>query len=291
MGRKVLIISPVRNEEQYIGKTLESVVHQSVKPAEWVIVDDHSTDGTRGVIDSYRANYPWISCVTFPPEMPRVPGGKVVRIFAFGLANASLHDYDYLVKLDTDLELSPDYFEKILKKFEEDPSLGIASGMCLEKRDGDFVEEPVAEHHAHGASKVYRRTCFEDIGGLISTLGWDGLDEYTAMFKGWKTRHFREMTFKHFRPTGAEGGVLKGKFRMGYSFWLIGYHPLYIIARCFRKLFQPPPVIGSIAIFWGYIVHAVKGTPHASSPELRKYIHRVQLSKLGGYYRKNRRPR
>ena len=43
---KYVLITPARNEDEYIGKTIEAVIAQTIKPEKWVIISDGSTDKT-----------------------------------------------------------------------------------------------------------------------------------------------------------------------------------------------------------------------------------------------------
>lgn len=59
-SRRYLLLSPCRNEADYMRRTLDSVVAQTQKPTLWVIVDDGSSDETPAILAEYAAKHDWI---------------------------------------------------------------------------------------------------------------------------------------------------------------------------------------------------------------------------------------
>src|SRR5580658_392016 len=74
---KYVVITPARNEAQFIELTLESVTNQTVLPRKWVIVSDGSTDGTDDIVKKYMARHPWIELVRMPERAERHFAAKV----------------------------------------------------------------------------------------------------------------------------------------------------------------------------------------------------------------------
>ena len=169
---RYIVISPAKDESERIEKTIDSMLAQSVKPVHWVVVDDGSTDNTPEILDKYAATTDWISVIRLNRDAERKLGSAEIRAFEVGLQHVENLDFDFVVKLDCDLKFDPSYFERLLQKFNENPRLGIASGIYLEKLQDSWVEVEMPSYHASGASKMVRAQCFSDIGGFpLSPVG------------------------------------------------------------------------------------------------------------------------
>lgn len=251
---KYVVISPVKDEEKHVQLTLQSVVCQSVKPLRWIIVDDGSSDRTAEIIGSYAKEHSFISLVKRPCGQSRQPGSAVVRAFNRGYEVVLGLDYDFIVKLDCDLSFGPDYFERLLEKFDADPRLGIASGIYSETSDGVIWEEvAMPSYHAAGASKMVRRSCFEQIGGFIPARGWDTVDEIRAVAGGWHTRHFDELKMKHWKREGSGIGAMRTNFMHGEIYYRTGGSRMFFVLKVLHRFTCRPLVIGGLALCWGYL--------------------------------------
>lgn len=270
------IVTPAHNEESYIRFTLDSVVAQTVQPAQWIIVDDGSTDGTASIIENYTSEFPWIKLLTLKNQV-RQRGGKVISAFNAGLELVDA-EYEFIVKLDADLSLGNDYFEKLLYQFKINPKLGLASGGCYQRTGTEWRLEPAANDHARGLSKVYRKECFQDINGLKPVNGWDTIDELSAQMKGWETRSFNELKALHYRPTGSANGKINGKMEMGKFSYFFGYHPLAFLLRgVYNMLTGKPIILGGIAMLWGYFDCWIHHEPRFDDPQLLTYSRKKTL--------------
>jgi glycosyltransferase involved in cell wall biosynthesis len=284
MTNNYVIISPVRDEEAYIRLTLESVVSQNIKPEQWIIVDDASTDETASIVGQYVERYPWIQLVTLNKQGPRQRGARVVQVFYEGYQRIDA-DYDFLVKLDGDLSFAADYFERLLGKFAEDFQLGIASGEPYYSYGRRWRPEKAPPDHTRGQTKVYRKTCFEDIDGLLAVWGWDAIDEIRAQMKGWKTRTYPELRLRHHRPMGSAEGSLKGIAKQGEVSYFLGYPWLVIIAKSlYHCVVDHPLVLVGISIFWGYFKSWLEHKPQFEDAELVAYVRRKQLRRLAFWH-------
>lgn len=285
MSGRYLIVTPAHNEEEFLGVTLTSVAAQRVLPHAWVVVDDCSTDGTWGMLESFASTHPWVRPLRrLPSDRPSGTDGLAsaaeAAAFNAGLRQAADVDWDFVVKLDADIELPPDYFERLLAEFAADPSLGIAGGHCYEWRRGRLWWEAVPEDHVRGATKMYRRECFEAIGGMRETLGWDTIDQVTAEMRGWKVRSIRGLDLLHHRRTGSASGVIRGRLRHGRGSYLVGYHPGFMFVRAARRLLDPPPIVGSVLLLAGYFAAWLRREPRAVDAEFVAFFRRRQLGKL-----------
>jgi poly-beta-1,6-N-acetyl-D-glucosamine synthase len=277
---KYVIITPTHNEEAYIRFTLDSVVAQTVRPDQWVIVDDGSTDDTAKIIQEYVEHYPWIKRVTLPVEGRRELGARVMRVFYEGYRLIEA-DYDFIVKIDSDLSFASDYFERLLGKFAEDSRLGIAGGGFYVAVGNQWRLEQVPVDHVRGATKIYRKACFEEIGGLPLVNGWDGIDEWRAQMKGWKTRSYNELIVHHLRPTGAAGGKWRGYIKEGKDAFFLGYPWLVLLARSlYRGLSERPPLVRGVGIFWGYLQSWLARQPQFDDAEVIAYMRRKEMQRI-----------
>ena len=102
--------------------------------------------------------------------------------------------------------------------------------------------------HVRGATKIYRRACWEAIGGLWRAPGWDTIDEVKANMLGWKTYSFEELHLIHHRFTGSADGLVRDCVKHGVVCYICGYHPLFVVASCFYRLIRKPYIVGSFAI-------------------------------------------
>jgi len=284
MNTRYVIITPVRNEEAHLRFTIDSVASQSVIPAEWVIVNDGSRDRTAGIIEECSRQIPWMRAVHRPDRGFRSNGGGVMEAFNEGYAALSCRDFDFIVKLDGDLTFEPEYFEKCFGRFDAEPCLGVGGGVIYNVMpDGTRqFEQGGPPFHVRGATKIYRRACWEDIGGFWPAPGWDTLDEVKANMLGWKTRSFAELHLVHHRPTGAADGRWRNLIKNGRSDYISGYHPLFMLAKCLSRLRHRPYVAGSIALAYGFIAGYISHVPQVDDPELIRYLRSQQLARLRG---------
>jgi len=277
---KYVIVSPVRNEEQFIEKTIKSVISQTVKPVEWIIVNDGSIDGTKQIIEKFVTKYNWIKIINKKDIGYDKLGSGVVEAFYVGYNQIANKDFDFIVKLDGDLSFESSYFEELLKRFAKNPKLGIAGGFGYYPEKAKLILEKMPKFHVHGPTKVYRRKCWEGIGGLISQLNWDAVDELKAQMTGWETKSFEELKFIHYRKTGSKDGLIKGYFRHGHGAFLIGYHPLFMLLRGVYRMIHKPYIIGGLAMIWGYVSSYLRRMKQIDDPELIQYLRRQQINKL-----------
>jgi biofilm PGA synthesis N-glycosyltransferase PgaC len=279
---RYVIVTPVRDEERYIEETIASVCVQSVRPTEWVIVNDGSTDRTGEILDRYAAQLPWIRVVHRTNRGFRKSGGGVMEAFNDGYHTLLCHDWEFIVKLDGDLSFSGDYFEKCFQKFEMDHQLGIGGGEIYHKVSTGLKLEANPRFHVRGATKIYRRDCWEAIGGLWPAPGWDTIDEVKANMLGWKTYSFEQLRLIHHRFTGSAEGLLRDRVKHGVACCISGYHPLFVVASCLRRLGQKPYITGAAAIFYGFIKGYFGHIPRVNDKDLIAYMRRQQLRRLCG---------
>lgn len=219
---KTYIIIPAHNEAEFIGKTLQSLIDQTVTPDRIVVVDDHSTDETFQISNSFAEKYDFISAIRTISSKKHLPGSKVVQAFYKGYETLE-GDFNIICKFDADLIFPENYLEKITAHFSSDPSIGMAGGFCtIRDQDGWKLENLTAKNHIRGALKAYRKECFEQIGMLKPAMGWDTADELLAQYHGWNVKTDSELLVKHLKPTGRTYND-SSKFKQGEAFYRLHY--------------------------------------------------------------------
>jgi len=279
---KYIVITPVRDEEDNLRFTIESMIRQTLRPMQWVIVNDGSTDRTGSIIDEFAGQHPWIRGVHRTNRGFRKSGGGVVEAFDEGYRAVSCKDWEFIVKLDGDLSFETNYFERCFEYFHRDPRLGITGGGIYNIVHGQPRLEECPNFHVRGATKIYRRRCWEAIGGFWPAPGWDTMDEVKAQMHGWTTQSFPELRLLHHRHTGAADGLWGGFEKNGRANYICGYHPLFMLGKCARRLVHRPYIVGSAALLWGFISGYLKGIPRVDDPKAIAYLRRQQLRKMTG---------
>jgi poly-beta-1,6-N-acetyl-D-glucosamine synthase len=278
------IITPVRDEEEFIGGTIEAVAAQTVRPAEWIIVDDGSTDQTSSIIERYAQKYPWIRAARRENRGFRSTGGGIDG-FLYGVELLKTKDWEFLINLDGDLTFSPQYFEKCFANFRKNPTLGIGGGTIYNKIGDQLYLEKCIESHVRGATKIYRRQCWDSLGGMLRGLGWDTVDEIKARMRGWSTFAFPDLHLIHHRATGAALGRWADGVKNGRSDYIVGYHPVFFVAKCAVRAFKPPFLIGALALAFGFSRSYLQRVPRVDDPEFIRYLRGQQLRRLFNFDR------
>lgn len=274
------IITPARDEGVYIERMIRSVAEQTVRPEEWVIVNDGSTDQTREILDRFACQYDWIQVVHLPNRGFREAGSGVMRAFAQGLSNLKTQGWEFIVKLDADLELTSQYFEKCFEEFRKDPTLAIGGGIICHEKGGVRRSEFEPLMHVRGATKIYRRGFWDVLGGLLPVPGWDTLDEVKANMLGWTTRSFNHIQLLHRRPTGSADGAWRNWFKNGRANYITGYHPLFMFLKCLKRAQQKPYVVAAAGLFCGFVSGYIMRVEQVSDEALIRYVRTQQVRRL-----------
>jgi poly-beta-1,6-N-acetyl-D-glucosamine synthase len=278
--KNYVIISPVRDEEQYIEKTVRSVIAQTILPLRYVIVNDGSSDKTGSIIDEYAKKYPWISTVHRADRGYRNSAGGEVDAFYEGYKTLNGAAWDFIVKLDGDLSFDPDYFEQCIANFNAEEDLGMGGGDIYNLEYNKLELEYEPQFHVRGAVKMYRNKCWESLKGMSAINGWDTLDEVKANMLGWKTRTFTNLKVVQHRPTGRAVGSWKNAVKNGVGGYTAGYHPLYMVSKCLRRLFLKPYVVESAGLLYGFLKGYLTRMPRVDDRDLIRYLRRQQMNRL-----------
>ena len=280
---RYVLITPARNEEAFIRKTLDSVVQQTFPPIKWVIVNDGSSDNTARIVQEYTARYPWIELVNLPPRKERHFAAKV-HAFNAGQERVRNLDYEVIGNLDSDVSLDPDHFEFLLTKFKDEPRLGVAGTVFREEGGYNSGTDSLeGQFYVSGQCQIFRRQCFEEINGYFANKagGIDWIAVTTARMKGWKTRSFNEKSFFHHRHLGmAERSVLAASYSYGAKDYILGGHPLWEAFRVCYRMTKRPYIVDGIALGLGYTSAALRRLKRPVSNELMAFHRREQIRKL-----------
>lgn len=289
--RTYLLISPCRDEAEYIRRTLDSVVEQTIPPTKWVIVDDGSTDATPEILAEYAGRHDFIEVLRKPDSGGRRVGPGVIDAFYHGYERVQPERFQYVCKLDVDLDLPRGYFEAVIQRMEANPRLGTFSGKPYfpgssnrdKSFDGELVSEACGDEMSVGMIKFYRRACFEEIGGFEREVMWDGIDCHRCRMLGWlaESDDLPELRFIHLRPMGSSHkGIFTGRKRHGFGQWFMGSSPLYMAASSVFRMTRPPYVIGGAAMAWGYLESALQRKRRLDDPEFRSFLRAYQREAL-----------
>lgn len=279
-----IIISPVRDEAAYLQRTIDSMIAQTARPTQWIIVDDGSKDDTVHIAEAAAAQHDWIRVHIRADRGVRKVGGGVVDAFNEGLSLVNMHDYEFLCKFDGDLEFGPRYFAGLYEKFAASPKLGTASGKSWIRVGNHLVPERTGDEFSQGQTKLYRTQCFREIGGFVTEVMWDGIDCHRCRMLGWEARSFHdeELRFIHLRPMGSSfKSIFHGRVRWGRGQYFMGTHPLYALAIAGYRMWERPFILGGFCILSGYFGAMLRGARRYEDGAFRTHLHRWQLRRLG----------
>lgn len=283
-----ILVTAARNEAKYIGKVIESILSQTIKPAKWVIVSDGSTDETDDIIAKASNLNPFIHLIHFSSQTDRSFSSKALA-FKKGYEFIQDVEFYYIGNLDADVTMEPHYYERILEEMSKNPRLGVASGVIWNKTSSGFKRVISSLNHAVGAVQFWRRECFEAVGGYrqVSFGGIDSLAELTARMKGWETRSFPDLPIYHHRPIDfANGGnALRIAYRAGLTEYHIGTDPLFALLKAIRRWRERPVLLSVIARLYGYGRLWLYGTKRDAPKELVDYLKKEKRKMIKSFFR------
>lgn len=290
MSDRVALVTPCRNEAATLGRTIACVEAQTHPPVQWVIVDDGSSDETARIAAEAAARLPYVKLLRLPDRGYRKVGGGVVEAFDAGRAALDV-PYDFIAKLDADLEFEPEYLERALDYFARDQKLAAISGKVFRRENGGFVEEFMIDEMVAGQFKLYRRDALDSIGGFVREVMWDGIDMHQCRRLGLRTVSVLDPALRivHLRMMGAsDRSIYRGRLRWGSGQWFMGSSFAYVVASGVFRFHEKPYVIGGLLIIAGYLGSALRRRPRYEEPgfreSLRSWQHQrlVQLVRGGG---------
>jgi len=249
------IVIPAHNEANFIGKTLQSLINQSLRPTKIVVVDDHSSDETASIVADLSKQYPWISLVSNTSSGAHLPGGKIINAFYKGYESLD-SEYDVICKFDADLIFPKNYLETLVQHFSNNTKLGMIAGHCYIEQNGSWVlENLTSKNHIRGGLKAYKKACFSDIGGLKKSMGWDTIDELLALYQGWEFETDAALHVKHLKPTGANYNK-SAKYLQGTALYKMRYGFVLAFLSALKLAYKKR----QITLLWDYILGYIKAS-------------------------------
>lgn len=299
-GQRLLLVSPVRNEEAYLELIANAVAAQTRPPDLWIVVDDGSTDRTPQILQGLLSRIGFLRVLDTSklPKIGAVPDrlatAAEARAFNLGLNSVAWEDFTHIAKLDGDTELPADYFERVLGEFERDPRLGLAGGVYADPDpnpggNGWKVVGIPSEHHVPGTLKCYSRSCLQAVGGMQERLGWDTIDETYARLRGYRTRAYPDLIAHHHRPWGSADGTLRGRARHGECAYIVHFTLPWVTLRAFKLALSRPRGLSGVAFLYGYLRSAVRRIPRVEDAEFRHFVHRELRTRMLGALRPSKR--
>jgi len=279
------LLTAAHNEERYIEKTITSVLEQTVLPVKWIIVSDNSTDSTEHIVRHYSRQYSFIRLVRKKSTEGRHFGSKALAI-RLAYAQLKAFKFDFIGNLDADVSFAPTYFQFLLEKFAQNQKLGLAGGIRYDLVNGSFKQVPISPNSVGGPSQVFRRCCFEQIGGYLPLQkgGIDSVAEIMVRMYGWDVVSFPELKVYHYRQTGtANGNKIKSLFNAGIRDYSIGYHPMFEIVRCLPRLKEKPYLLRTLLMLSGYFWAGVSRYERPVSKTLIQFLRAEQKQRLRQY--------
>jgi poly-beta-1,6-N-acetyl-D-glucosamine synthase len=272
--RDYAVITPVRDEAENLPRLAESLAAQTQRPRTWVIVENGSTDGTLEVAHGLATRHEWVVVASVPGAEAAERGAPIVRALHAAIERLATDPPAYVVNVDADISMETDYFSRLLDRFEADSALGIASGSALELQNGDWRQRHVTGSTVWGASRMFRWACLQDVLPFEERVAWDGIDEFKANARGWRTEAFEDLPFRHHRREGErDGSGWRARSNQGHAAYYVGYRPWYLVLRSLFNARREPASLGMIA---GYAAAALRREPRSDDAGAREYLRRQQ---------------
>ena len=282
---RLLLITPAWNEAAHLERTIRAVAAQTRRPDLWLIVDDGSNDETPAILARLAAELDFLEVLPGPPQRldlsdDRLAIAAEAVAFNSALATVDLDSYDFVGKLDADIELEPDYFQRLLACFAVEPQLGVAGGTLLEDDGRGWRRTKVPDYHVRGALKLYRRVCLERIGGIEERLGWDTIDETYAPMHGYSTRSLPDLLARHHRSVATRGGTLRGRARHGRCAYILGYPAWWVALRSPKVAAERPFGVSGLAFLYGYAHSAISSEYRVEDDRFKRFVRKELRSRV-----------
>jgi glycosyltransferase involved in cell wall biosynthesis len=272
------IILPVHNEEKFIENALQSIVQQTYLPKEVIVVNDNSTDSTEEIVRGFLEKYPFIQMIhSESTQTTHEPGSKIVHAFYKGFEKLS-SDWDVIVKLDADVILPPNYFQEIIQEFQRNPTIGIAGGLAMIEQKGEWIFEKIGnKKQVRGPFKAYSKACFEKIGGLKRSIGWDTVDELLAKYYGFEVKVRPDLHLKLQKPTGTDYKKIHN-LKTGQGFYKMNYGFFISLIAAAKLAWNKKSFLAFCSTMKGYFELAINSSEKLVNKEEGKFIRSYRWS-------------
>jgi poly-beta-1,6-N-acetyl-D-glucosamine synthase len=264
------VITPVRDEAENLPRLAASLAAQTERPRTWLVVDNGSADGTLALAQELAKEHSWLEVLSIPGSTAAERGAPIVRSLHEAIARLAVDPPAIVVNVDADISMEPDYFERLLLKFEADPALGIASGSAFELDGEAWRQRHVTGSTVWGASRAFRWDCLQELLPFEERVAWDGIDEFKANAHGWRTQAFEDLPFRHHRREGERDGTAwRARRNQGHAAYYVGYRPWYLALRALWNARREPAALGLV---WGYGAAALRREPRSADAAARAYL-------------------
>lgn len=273
------VITPMRNEVRTVQHTVDSMLAQSRLPGVWIVMDDGSTDGSEKIIEKYSLLHEWIVHVKLNDRGFDFVGKGVADILNKALDVLQTRDqaFEFIAKLDADMEFPPDYFEKLIGEFKSNTALGIVSGHPYVISNNKKQFERHSDYFPSGTARLYRAEYLNRIGYFASSVGWDTIDILRMRMNRYVTKVRSDMPIHHMRRMGTRQGYVDGMIRDGRNAYLTGYAPWFMVLRAIFNARYYPYLVRSACMLYGYFKTYFSGAKRAVTQE--EYEFHTQLQK------------
>jgi GT2 family glycosyltransferase len=270
----------MRNERASVEALLASVQRQTVLPAAWVILDDGSTDGGPEEVERVQAGQPWIRLVRLPDRGHDLVGQGVAEAMNRGLRLIDADPCEYVAKLDADIDVPPDYFERLLDLCRRDPAVGICSGHPYTWEGSRRLVERHADFFPSGTARLYRRSSLREIGGFVASVGWDTVDILRMRMRGQRTQVLHDLEYLHRRRMGTRNGYIDGMVRDGRNAYLTGYGTFFFVCRALYNIRYRPWLLRTACMLWGFAAAWWRRLPRIVTDEERAFHRSLQRRRM-----------
>lgn len=277
-----ILLTAARNEEKNIEKTIQSVINQTIKPIQWIIISDGSTDKTDEIVLSYAKKNKFMTFFRASGDKSHNFGSKVKAI-NFGRQQINVKKYDYVGVIDADISFSSNYFEELICRFNQNQRLGIGGGIIYEIYNNKKIKQKISLNSVAGAVQLFRLQCFKQLGDfiLLQYGGEDAAMEIMARMNSWEVRTFPELQVMHYGYIGrGSGNIFKAKINNGIRFYQLGYHPLFQCIRCFYRITDWPYVVGSMIELYSYFKCYMKHEKIMLKEETVAFLRNEQMQRF-----------
>ncbi len=279
--RSYLLVTPVRDEASHLKDVVRHVAGQSIKPVRWVLIDDHSRDGSLEICARAARRYPWIRTQCFEgPARKRQLRAHVYEVLksayecGIDLCREEGVDYRYVAFLDADMFPQVEYYERLIRILEKNPAMGIVSGgVYVQDEDGQIRWEKSPVQWPWGGARLLTRKCIEEIGGVVPVNSADAVAAIRAMKCGYEIRQFKEIKVIQARPTSSGTGLLAGYFQKGIDDHYLGYSLPYAVVKGFQKGWSIDARLG-VSYLAGYVCSLLRRRERIDDPIVRGFCRR-----------------
>jgi len=293
------LITPVKNEENYLPNLVQNVINQTHLPKVWVIIDDGSNDKTPEILNKLTRRYDWIHSYRFREKNKRNFRKHFAKVIRNGFEKSLklCDDVKYLAKVDADARFHDDTFRKLIKKMDGNKKLAIASPRFMTLKKSVNVEclknpkiilnnkniliksDKKRESEPTDVLRIYRKEFLEEINGFPITDASSEIVNAKAVMGGYDVSFIDDVWCYLTREIGTtlDSDYKRGKLH-GYRFYIKHYHPLMLSARLVWSLYENPfRFMGEVV---GYLESFINQKERFADSDIIEYYKKERFDKI-----------